>query len=509
MSQKILEISPSQKTIILFLGIIISVGIGFRLVFAHFELPLNSDNLQYFLYAIDHSLGEPPTLKIHNPGWPLFLSMFFSMFNSNNYLDFMALQKIISIVISSLTAIPIYFLVKKFFSKELAVLGSILFVFEPRIVQNSTFGISDPLYIILLTTAIVCLLYSRKNFEYLAFTVLGLSIAVRSEGLFLIPAFIIIYFWRKKISKESSTKILISLLIMSSILFGIIYYQNIETVNHSLFSRIDSGIDEIYASPETTLAGSPMNLLIEGLVNFIKFLGWSQIPVWIIFVPIGLIILLISRNKTTGIILTLLFFISLPTLYAFSFTNDTRYLFPLYPIFSLLSIFFVDRFSKKKNFSIIKVGIIVGIIILSSGFLIWKDIDVEKEQDTFKIMRDISNNKIINNFGYETSYKIPVAIEKSQIFPISSKEILQNSIKIINMPRLNSLEEFMKVGIEQKLTHWAIKEKNHYDFLDDIFKNENKYSFLTKEYDSVDAGHQIHLKIFKVDYEKYNIEEEN
>jgi len=508
MSQKILENSSSQKMIIFLLGIIIVGGISLRLLFAHFELPLNSDNLQYFLYAIDHSLGEPPTLKVHNPGWPIFLSVFFSIFDSNNYLDFMALQKIISIIISSLTAIPIYFLIKKFFSIELAVLGSFLFVFEPRIIQNSTFGISDPLYIIGIISAIVFLLYAKKNFEFLAFMFLGLSIGIRSEGLFLIPAFIIIYFWERKISKESVIKILICLLIISSILIGITYYQNIENINNSLFSRIDSGIEEIYESPETVLAGSPMNLLVDGITNFIKFLGWSQFPIWMIFVPIGFILLLIHKNKETGIIITLLFFISLPTLYAFSFSNDTRYLFPLYPIFSLLSIFFINSFSQNKNFSIIKIGIIGGIIISSSAFLIWKDIDVDKEQEAFDLMRDISNNKIINHFGFEESYKIPVALEKAQIFPISSNEIDQYSTKVVGISRLNSLEEFMRVGFEKKLTHWAIKEKNHYSFLDEIFENENKYSFLTKEYDSRDAGHQIHLKIFKVNYENYNIEEE-
>ena len=178
MFQNILEVKLSREKIIIFLGLIIFSGIIFRLIFSHFELPLNSDNLQYFLYATDHSLGETVnSFKVRNTGWPLFVSFFFSIFNSNNYMDFMALQKIISIIISALTAIPIYFLGKKFFTKELALLGSFLFVFEPRIVQNSTFGISDPLYIIGITIAIVLLLNPRKNFEYIAFIILGFSIA--------------------------------------------------------------------------------------------------------------------------------------------------------------------------------------------------------------------------------------------------------------------------------------------------------------------------------------------
>jgi len=507
MSQQISESKHSQKIIIIILGVIIAGGISFRLLFSHFELPLNSDNLQYFLYAVDHSLGEPIIIKMHNPGWPLFLSFFFTIFDSNDYMDFMALQKILSIVISSLTAIPIYFLGKKFFSKELALLGSVLFVFEPRIVQNSTFGISDPLYIIGITMAIILLLNTRKNFELLAFTVLGLSIIIRSEGLFLIPAFIIIYFWQKKISKDSIVKILFSLLIIFIILNTLTYFQNIDNANHSLFARIDSGVNEIYSSPETTLAGNPVNLLIEGFTNFIKFLGWSQFPIWMIFVPVGFIILLISRNMNTGIIFTLLFFISLPTLYAFSFTNDTRYLFPLYPIFSLLSLFFLTKFEKnKKKKDILKICIITGLIISSSVFLIWKDVDVKNEQEIFKILKEISdNNKKVNYFGYEASYRIPAGLEKSQIFPISSNEIRQHATKMANNPRVDSLKEFMEFGIKNELTHLVIRDINQYTFFDDIYKNEENYSFLIKEYDSKDKGYEIHLKIFKINYESDDI----
>ena len=116
------------------------------------------------------------------------------------------------------------------------------------------------------------------------------------------------------------------------------------------------------------------------------------------------------------------------------------------------------------------------------------------------------NNR--NDFGYEFSgYRIPVELEKAQIFPITSNEIIQHIIKIVNISRVNSLEEFMKVGIENKLTHLVIKEKNEYIFLDDIFKNEDKYDFLIKEYDSRENGHKIHLKIFKVNYEKYPLNE--
>jgi len=506
MSQNILNEKLSNRKIFIFLALIISTGVIFRLVFSHFELPLYSDNLQYFLFAIDHSLGETVnSFKTNNIGWPYFVSFFFAIFSSNNYMDFMGLQKIISIVISSLTAIPIYFLGKKFFRKEFALLGSCLFIFEPRIVQNSTFGISDPLYIIGIVIAIVLVLNSKKNVEILAFIILGLSIGVRSEGLFLIPAFIIIYFIRKKITKDSVIKILISLLVISIILYAITYNQNIENSDNNLFSSIDSNVAEIYTSPETKISGSPINLIIDGFINFIKFLGWSQFPVWILFAPVGFIILLISKNKNTSIILTLLFFISLPTLYAFSFSNDVRYIFPLYPIFSLLSLFMLTKINPRMK-STLKISIMLGLIISSGIFLIWKDIDIENENEEYDLMKKISDNKkIINYFGDEVKYLIPITLETID-FPTTSDKILKQTMKVVNISRINSLEEYMKIAEENGLTHLIIKEKNHYQFLDDLFKNESNYPYLIKEYDLIDNNQQEYLKNFKINYKKYKMD---
>ena len=504
MSQNILNKKLSNRKISIFLALIIITGVIFRLIFSHFELPLHSDNLQYFLFAIDHSLGETVnSFKVHNMGWPYFLSFFFTIFDSNNYMDFMAFQKIISIIISSLTAIPIYFLGKKFFPKEFALLGSCLFIFEPRIVQNSILGISDPLYIIAITIAIVLLLNSKKNTEILGFIILGLSIGIRSEGVFLIPAFIIIYFIQKTITKESIIKILISLLIISIIIYGITYNQNIENLNNNLFTQINSNFDEIHTSPETKLSGNSINLLIDGLMNLIKFLGWSQFPTWVIFAPAGFIILLISKNKNTSIILTLLFFISLPTLYAFSFTNEIRYLFPLYPIFTLLSLFMLIKINPKMK-SIMKISIISALIISSSIFLIWKDIDVESESEKFNLMKEISDNeKTINYFGDENSYRIPAILETID-FPTTSNKILEKTMKIVNISRINSFEEYMKKADENGLTHLIIKENNDYQFFDDIFKNENNYPYLIKEHDLINKDKEIYLKIFKINYEDMN-----
>ena len=61
-----------------------------------------------------------------------------------------------------------------------------LFIFEPRVISNSLYGITEPLYVLL---GVICLtlFFSGRN-GYVSFVVLGLISIVRYEGLiFLIP----------------------------------------------------------------------------------------------------------------------------------------------------------------------------------------------------------------------------------------------------------------------------------------------------------------------------------
>ena len=54
------------------------------------------------------------------------------------------------------------------------------------------------------------------------------------------------------------------------------------------------------------------------------------------------------------------------------------------------------------------------------------------------------------------------------------------------------------------------ENSNRAEFLKDVFKNEEKYPYLTKVYDSSEHGYEYHLKIFRIDYEKLEpIEEFN
>lgn len=76
-------------------------------------------------------------------------------FSSSDFMELIGLQRLISIILSTMTIIPIYFLTKRFVGNYFAIFAVSLFIFDPRIVQNSTLGITEPLFLILLTSSII------------------------------------------------------------------------------------------------------------------------------------------------------------------------------------------------------------------------------------------------------------------------------------------------------------------------------------------------------------------
>ena len=205
------------------------IAIFIRLLFLDTELPIRQDANAYFWYAMDMSiLNQFPSSGHTNDGWSIFLSFFFSIFNFNNYLDYTILQRIITIVISVITIIPIYFLAKKFVSKEASILAGALFIFEPHIIQNSLQGLTEPLYIFLITLSLVFFLTNDIRFRYLSFAIIALSTIVRAEGITMLIIMSITFFILQKRDKEIIKKYVVAILIFG-LIFGTMMFIKIES----------------------------------------------------------------------------------------------------------------------------------------------------------------------------------------------------------------------------------------------------------------------------------------
>ena len=86
-------------------------------------------------------------------------------------------------------------------------------------------------------------------------------------------------------------------------------------------------------------------------------------------------------------------------------------------------------------------------------------------------------------------------------------EIIKNKKAIYNLNvdksenKFETMEGYFEFGESQGLTHLVLDNSNLGNrYLQDIFQNEQKYSFLNKIYDSSESGYNVHIKVFEINY---------
>ena len=482
-----------------------AIGLIIRILFLEIETPMNSDNFRYFNVAISFVTDSSQQDFIYNDGWPRFLSLFFSIVPSNNFMHYMALQKLLSISISVLTIVPIYFFAKQFLKKQYAVLAGALFIFEPRIVQNSLFGITEPLYIISLVISLALIFNKKYYLQYVSFATISFAIIVRTEALFLLPVFFIIFFLHNRLNKKVVFHLFIISIILISILFPVSILRTEYLGNDGMTSRISGGVEHISETSNNNQI-QIFSVISNGIINMLKFLTWSQIPVFVFFVPIGLILLIRTGNKYEKSLILVGISCLIPTIYAYSFASDVRWIFPLYPIFCIWSIYsiryFLQKMSKPKSISAM---IFLIILISSILFLNWKDIDHVREMELYNLALEISERSSMVNVYYpESSYLNVVGLSKMEKFPISPSKYLDKNIDQYWYNENESIVNIIKFGKKQGLTHLVIdNNENRPQFIQDILENEKNYPYLIKEFDSLENGYTYDLKLYKIDYDKF------
>ena len=481
------------------------IGLSIRLFYFPFDIPLTSDALTgYFFYATDTSiLGHLPTdFTIANNGWPVFLSFFFSIFRFDNTYDYMILQREITISLSILTIIPVYFLCRRFFDKPYALVGAAIFALEPRIIQNSLLGLSESLYIVMISITLCLFFSSNRKITYISFVIIALTSIVRSEGLFLFFPLLIIFFLRNQKEKNVILKTMFATGIFISIILPMAIFRIQVQGSDLLTGRIVSATNRVLTSAHETGFNEYVILAIE---NIVKLSGWSLIPIFIFFMPIGIFLILKNRNHQGIMLILVTIFMLLPIFYAFSVAQDTRYIYPLFPLFCVFSLFTIKRIiGKKETRNTFLILIIVGVLFASVSFLDIKKFDYDHQKEAFGIAQQvIITAKGINDYYPEDVYIRPAEIPTK--WPTLKSDI-PSFVSIIQTKDFDSLEQYIKSSKNYGMTHLVVDDsKNRTIFLNDVFNHEEKYSYLIKTFDSQENGYKYHVKIFKIDYGKFEL----
>jgi hypothetical protein len=507
----------------LFLCIVGFFALLVRIHYLPHGIPLDLDAIQYFSYAakINH-IGQFPMQDLANNGWPTFLSSFFFFLQSGNFIDYMDLQRYVSIALSVLTIIPIYLLCKRFFAPQYSLIGAILFAFDPRIIANSILGVTEPLYIFLGTMTLYLFFGKTKGSVYCSFAIAALFALIRYEGLLLIVPLSVMFFVRFRKDSKAPLRFLLAISIFVLILLPMVYVRIQTTGQDGLTSHLFAGSDYI---SEFVIKGTPDNdypitadegqskmpqFIFRGAETLSKYLIWVTIPNLVLFVTIGLY--LIIKNKRYQdidykVVTVILFSITLliPAFYAYMRgIQEVRYLFIILPIFYLISLYSIKRLTDEfRKFGLILILFAVGTFLVSIPFIENDKMDYEHEREAFLISEHIVKTpKIINADPIDGSYITTAQVVKK--WPIISSP---TEFDVIRIPIIgfNSLEDFIKNSKKNGLTHLVVDGKDSRPaFLQDVFDNGGNYPYLIKEYDSSDYNLKYHVKMYRIDYKAFD-----
>ena len=223
--------------VIFYLILIASASLGLKLYTVDFTVLPVEDTYGYVLRGMAHNNGDFTEHPRKTLGWSIFISPFFHMIDSNNFLDYVNIARGLGLMISIITVVPMYLLSRKFFDAKYSICAVGLFAFEPHLNHVSGLGMTEPLYIFAIILSLYFILNKNSKYSYLSFLTVGLLWWVRWNGIIMLLIASVIFFRNFKKTPKSFLKYLACLAICLVVVSPMLLERNEEYGNPLFFSQ--------------------------------------------------------------------------------------------------------------------------------------------------------------------------------------------------------------------------------------------------------------------------------
>ena len=540
------KLQLSRSNVVLYLILIVIISLGLKLYLVDFSLPVNSDNLSYVLNGIAHSNGDFDHSPSRSIGWSLFLSPFFSLMNSNDFLDYSNVAKIISIGVSTTTIFLIYKVGRKFFDERYSLVAACLFAFLPQLNYNSVMALSEPLFIFSILASFYFLLNDKSKFIIPALAFVGFSYWIRLNGIifFLIISLTYILTFKKSriFLRNYCIGLVIFLIIISPILlqkyeqFGDPFYSSYQDKMFSnnyeeLISNLSSNTEASASSyiENNGILDFMYTFFISGIFNSMIMLSKLSFPYIFILIPFGILFSFRAFDQKSQytkanwiFILSSILFMS----FILSVVPEKRFLLFLMPFLVLFSVIPIQRVTEyglstfslsRKQKDIFLVIVIIIIIILSGLFTLrYEKLDpvLENEKMDFaKYALENLHGNTLRDFGGATDYiNFVILLDHNdfQDFKISSWADGTERNKFAYQETgvsASNIEDLVLKGESLNLNYLISNQHTtfFYPYIDQVYHNEKQYPYLIKIFDSSEYGYEkLKIKVFEINYEKFH-----
>ena len=533
----------SKKNIILYLGLILTLGLSLRFYYLPYDVPIATDGFHSFVYAAKTVFegNLPVGYGTTNSGWANFLALFFSLSDTSDPFYLMQIQRSLSVILSSLTIIPAFFIFRKFVNIRWALFGCLLLIIEPRLLMSSLEGINYQLFFLLFVLVIALFLTKTKLTLFLSFGCIACATLVRYEGLLLLIPLSTMYFLKFK-DKKSVVKFLGMIFIVIIILapISVLRIQATEnlcyetsfgvrcgsdgfthailagqrflshTLNAALGQEVsETAIDLFNENNEKTdnYAVLFVNKIIVSFSALLKFIGLALIPYFAFFVLYN-IILRIKNKKSIKLdwdkkmIVFTASIMFLPALYAYMRgIEEIRYVLIIIPLVCILSISWTNSISEKisKNLGVIII-LMVLVLISSIIFIEFEKRDSIHDRESFLISQKIVELTNMTNSFHQSGYvKTAVLSSSWPVLPEASQN--GKPIHVFQKVSTNDYDDLAEFIIDSRkydLRYLVVDEDN--ELFAALRINPTVYPYLIKIFDSDEVGYKNHFMIYEIDY---------
>ena len=533
----------SKKYIILYLGLILTLGLSLRFYYLPYDVPIATDGFHSFVYAAKTVFegNLPVGYGTTNSGWANFLALFFSLSDTSDPFYLMQIQRSLSVILSSLTIIPAFFIFRKFVNIRWALFGCLLLIIEPRLLMSSLEGINYQLFFLLFVLAIALFLTKTNLTLFLSFGCIACATLVRYEGLLLLIPLSTMYFLKFK-DKKSVVKFLGMIFIVIIILapISVLRIQATEnlcyetsfgvrcgsdgfthdilvgqrflshTLNAALGQEVsETAIDLFNENNEKTdnYAVLFVNKIIVSFSALLKFIGLALIPYFAFFVLYN-IILRIKNKKSIKLdwdkkmIVFTASIMFLPALYAYMRgIEEIRYVLIIIPLVCILSISWTNSISEKisKNLGVIII-LMVLVLISSIIFIEFEKRDSIHDRESFLVSQKIVELTNVTNTFHQSGYvKTAVLSSSWPVLPEASQN--GKPIHVFQKVSTNDYDDLAEFIIDSRkydLRYLVVDEDN--ELFAALRINPTVYPYLIKIFDSDEVGYKNHFMIYEIDY---------
>ena len=533
----------SKKNIILYLGLILTLGLSLRFYYLPYDVPIATDGFYSFVYAAKTVFegNLPVGYGTTNSGWANFLALFFSLSDTSDPFYLMQIQRSLSVILSSLTIIPAFFIFRKFVNVRWALFGCLLLIIEPRLLMSSLEGLNYQLFFLLFVLVIALFLTKTKLTLFLSFGCIACAALVRYEGLLLLIPLSTMYFLKFK-DKKSVVKFLGMIFIVIIILapISVLRIQATENLcyetsfgvrcgsdgfthdilvgqrflSHTLNAALGQEVSEtaIYLFNENNektdnYAVLFVNKIIVSFSALLKFIGLALIPYFAFFVLYN-IILRIKNKKSIKLdwdkkmIVFTASIMFLPALYAYMRgIEEIRYVLIIIPLVCILSISWTNSISEKisKNLGVIII-LMVLVLISSIIFIEFEKRDSIHDRESFLISQKIVELTNMTNSFHQSGYvKTAVLGSSWPVLPEASQN--GKPIHVFQKVSTNDYDDLAEFIIDSRkydLRYLVVDEDN--ELFAALRINPTVYPYLIKIFDSDEVGYKNHFMIYEIDY---------